>query len=139
MHTHLHPAGPALHSLVAAGAAGAAPRVVDPLAAPVLFAMCLPYIIRFVQCLIVNRTTGNRAQLLNALKYATAFPALVLTAIEHEYHVSGLVYPLYDWWLAAMFLNSLYSYYWDLEMDWDMPWLAQPGEPSGSGGEGRCE
>ncbi|KAG2444639.1 hypothetical protein HXX76_001383 [Chlamydomonas incerta] len=120
-------AGPALHSLVTAGAAGAAPRVVDPLAAPVLFAMCLPYIIRFAQCLIVNRTTGNRAQLLNALKYATAFPALVLTAIEHEYHVSGLVYPMYDWWLGAMFVNSLYSYYWDLEMDWDMPWLAQPG------------
>jgi hypothetical protein len=27
-----------------------------------------------------------------------------------------------------MALNSAYSYYWDLEMDWDMPWLVQPGK-----------
>lgn len=25
-----------------------------------------------------------------------------------------------------MVLNSAYSLYWDVEWDWDMPWLAQP-------------
>ncbi|KAG2487531.1 hypothetical protein HYH03_013811 [Edaphochlamys debaryana] len=125
-------AGPALTSLANTSTTSAAEngtevRVVDPLGLPVLIALCLPYIIRFIQCLIVYRTTGNRSQLLNALKYATAFPALVLTAIEHEYHILGRRYPLYDAWLVAMFVNSLYSYYWDLEMDWDMPWLVQPG------------
>ncbi|GFR39905.1 hypothetical protein Agub_g410 [Astrephomene gubernaculifera] len=120
-------AGPGLHTLAVQGGPGSPSLAVDPLALPVLLALCLPYIIRFVQCLIVHRTTGNRAQLLNALKYATAFPALVLTAIEHEHHIAGRRYPLYGWWLAAMGLNSLYSFYWDVEMDWDMPWLAQPG------------
>ncbi|PNH10464.1 SPX and EXS domain-containing protein 1 [Tetrabaena socialis] len=128
-------AGPALHthmlvlgsSTSILGVAAPAPRVVDPLALPVLLALCLPFAVRFVQCLVVNRTTGNRSQIFNAAKYATAFPALVLTAIEHEYHVAGLRYPLYGCWLAAVLANSLYSYYWDLEMDWDMPWLVQPG------------
>jgi hypothetical protein len=72
-----------------------APQVVNPVAVPVLCALCLPYAIRFVQCLLVNRATGARSQLANAAKYATAFPALVLTALEHEHHVAGKAYPLY--------------------------------------------
>ncbi|GIL87417.1 hypothetical protein Vretifemale_15533 [Volvox reticuliferus] len=116
--------GPALHAL-ALGVSSK--QLVNPLAPPVLLAICLPYMIRFVQCIIVNRTTGNRSQLLNAAKYATAFPSIILTAIEHEHHVRGEKYELYSWWIAAMLLNSLYSFYWDIEMDWDMPWLVQPG------------
>jgi hypothetical protein len=27
-----------------------------------------------------------------------------------------------------MVLNSCYSFYWDVEQDWDMPWLMQYGE-----------
>ena len=99
----------------------------SPTGVHVLLALCLPYAIRFVQCIIVNRSTGNVSQLFNAAKYASAFPALVLTALEHEYHVRGEAYPLRTWWLAAMFINTLYSCYWDVEMDWDMPWLVQPG------------
>ncbi|GLC58347.1 hypothetical protein PLESTB_001349000 [Pleodorina starrii] len=120
--------GPALHSLALTGALGGSGQpLVNPLSPPVLLAICLPYMIRFVQCVIVHRTTGNRSQLLNAAKYGTAFPALVLTAIQREYHVRGERYGLYGWWIAALLVNSIYSFYWDLEMDWDMPWLVQPG------------
>lgn len=31
-------------------------------------------------------------------------------------------------WLLVMVLNSSYSFYWDVEQDWDMPWLVQYGE-----------
>ncbi|KXZ45333.1 hypothetical protein GPECTOR_56g430 [Gonium pectorale] len=120
-------AGPTLHMLAARGNPAAGAHMPDPLALPVLCALCAPYAIRLVQCLLVARATGNRSQLLNALKYATAFPALLLTAAEHEYHVAGRPYPHFRWWLGALALNSLYSFYWDLEMDWDMPWLVQPG------------
>ncbi|EFJ43538.1 hypothetical protein VOLCADRAFT_96344 [Volvox carteri f. nagariensis] len=117
--------GPALHVLTAVDATGK--QLVNPLAPPVLLAICLPYIIRFIQCIIVNRATGNRSQLLNAAKYATAFPALLLTAFEQVHHVKGESYSLYKLWIFAMLLNSLYSFYWDIEMDWDMPWLVQSG------------
>lgn len=31
-------------------------------------------------------------------------------------------------WLGVMVLNSTYSFYWDVEQDWDLPWLMQYGE-----------
>lgn len=99
----------------------------DQLGTHVLLALCLPYLIRFVQCLRVSRATGSTAQLFNAVKYASAFPALILSAIEHEYHVRGKHFPYTCWWLGAMALNTAYSCYWDIEMDWDMPWLMQTG------------
>lgn len=122
--------GPTLHVAEAHHASGTrhtSAQTCSPVAVPVLVALMLPYIIRFIQCITVYRATGKRSQLFNALKYATAFPAIVLTAYEHEEHVAGRRYSLYNVWLAAMFVNSLYSFYWDIEMDWDMPWLMQPG------------
>lgn len=67
-------------------------------------------------------------QIFNAIKYSSAFPALVLSTLEHEYHVRQEPFPYRNVWLAAMLVNSLYSYYWDVEQDWDMPWIMQPGE-----------
>jgi hypothetical protein len=39
-----------------------------------------------------------------------------------------LKFPLRRMWLAVMVLNSSYSFYWDVEQDWDMPWLMKYGE-----------
>jgi hypothetical protein len=36
-------------------------------------------------------------------------------------------FPLRRRWLCVMLANSLYSAFWDVEMDWGMPWLLQPG------------
>jgi hypothetical protein len=106
----------------------------NPIALPAMAALCLPYFIRFVQCLYVHRATGATAQLFNAIKYLTAFPALALTIAEHEYHVRGADFPWRRAWLAASLLNSLYSFYWDVEQDWDVPWLVQPGGRRAAGG-----
>ena len=39
-----------------------------------------------------------------------------------EWH--GFYKPL---WLASALLNSSYSYYWDIERDWDIQWFTAPG------------
>ena len=65
MHTHvpvrLPPsAGPVMQGLVAPGYL--APSFCSSISPPMLAATILPYLIRFVQCLVVYRTTGNKAQ-----------------------------------------------------------------------------
>lgn len=73
-------------------------------------------------------------QLFNAAKYASSFPALVLTALERDAHIAGVVFPYRRLWLLVMILNTAYSFYWDVEQDWDMPWLyaAATGQRHGS-------
>ncbi len=46
--------------------------------------------------------------------------------------------PVEDWhgfykplWLAAALLNSSYSYFWDIERDWDIQWFTAPGAAAG--------
>lgn len=63
-------------------------------------------------------------QVFNALKYLSAFPALLLTLQEHESHVHGRPFGRFYLWICFAAFNSLFSYYWDVEQDWDMPWLA---------------
>jgi len=89
------------------------------------FGLALPYTWRLMQCLRVHADTGARSQLWNALKYSTAFPVIVLSAVK--YHV-----PLEAWkgfwkplWLAAALLNSAYSYFWDVERDWEVSFFTQ--------------
>lgn len=97
------------------------PSLCSPLSTLGLAAVCLPYLIRLLQCLIVWRTTGNTSQVFNALKYCSAFPSLILTAFEHEAHVNGRPFPRFTLWIAAATFNTVFSYYWDLvggEADW---------------------
>lgn len=87
--------------------------------------LALPYAWRLVQCLRVHAETGARPQLWNALKYCTAFPVILLSAVK--YHVPltawrGFYKPL---WLAAALVNSLFSYYWDVERDWEIGFFSQ--------------
>lgn len=87
--------------------------------------LALPYAWRLVQCLRIHAESGSRAQLLNAIKYSTAFPVIALSAVK--YHVSpeiwrSLFKPL---WLLAALLNSAYSFYWDVERDWEISFFSQ--------------
>ena len=88
--------------------------------------LSLPYIWRLCQCLRTWKDTGNTGQAFNALKYGTAFPVIILSAVNFQ--VSDE-----DWnkfwkplWLAAAFLNSGYSYYWDIERDWEIAFFSSP-------------
>lgn len=106
------------------------------LAVPLLLA--LPYAIRLRQCLIeylrVSRAPYKESvgwggqHLANAAKYATAFPVIALNAALKPGGSSSstgagslLLGPA---WVAAVLLNSLYSFYWDVAKDWDLTLLS---------------
>ncbi|KAL4921621.1 EXS family-domain-containing protein [Aspergillus aurantiobrunneus] len=98
---------------------------------PVIIA--IPSLIRLRQCLIefarVRRTglkQGNNGwqHLANALKYATAFPVIVLAAILRNYSPL-LFYEISEMTLSRLlylcsFINSSYTFYWDVTKDWDL-------------------
>ncbi|PCH43628.1 EXS-domain-containing protein [Wolfiporia cocos MD-104 SS10] len=88
--------------------------------------MSLPYAVRFRQCLIDYRspTNDSRRPLFNALKYATSFPVIFLSAAQRTVisdprgEASFGDHVLFRLWLFAALLNSLYSFWWDITNDW---------------------
>jgi hypothetical protein len=98
----------------------------------------LPYFIRLRQCFIeFSRSRGSGTQhLLNALKYASAFPVILLSAMQRTY-ISPVEdkYPdkvwfgesmLFRLWILFVVINSLYSFYWDVVVDWNLTLLTTP-------------
>ncbi|KAM0721669.1 hypothetical protein Q7P37_002594 [Cladosporium fusiforme] len=94
--------------------------------------IAVPFLIRFRQCAIEAMRAREHGKtgfqhMANALKYATAFPVLLISALKRESH------PELMWasetglsrlWLLAVFTNSLYSFYWDVTKDWDLTLFA---------------
>ena len=108
----------------------------------------LPSIIRLRQCLIeYGRVRKNPTassgwggqHLANALKYSTAFPVIILSALQRGYDPAKIGMSetgLFRLWLVGprpqgayetddsriffVFLNSFYSFYWDVAKDWDL-------------------
>lgn len=94
------------------------------------FAMAFPSFIRLRQCIIEcfrtpkSAAKERQAHLLNSLKYASAFPVIILSAAQHEYDphephwlskeaISRL-------WILFIVINSFYAFYWDVARDWDL-------------------
>ncbi|KAI0041596.1 EXS-domain-containing protein [Auriscalpium vulgare] len=96
--------------------------------------MSFPYLVRLRQCLIEygSPTNTSRRPLFNALKYASSFPVIFLSAAqrivvldlvkekgEHvanePWHGEHAVFRL---WLLCAFINSVYSFWWDVTNDW---------------------
>ncbi|KAF7361753.1 Protein-er retention protein [Mycena venus] len=109
--------------------------------------MSLPYLVRLKQCIIEYSLSSNesRRPLFNALKYATAFPVIYLSAAQRIV-VSELVrekgddiakeawhgeHRLFRLWLLAAAINSLYSFWWDVTNDWGLT-LLKPKNSSSS-------
>ncbi|KAJ7497455.1 EXS family-domain-containing protein [Mycena latifolia] len=101
--------------------------------------MSLPYLVRLKQCVIEYSLPSNesRRPLFNALKYATSFPVIYLSAAQRIV-VSELVkekgnditkeawhgeHRLFRLWLLAAAVNSLYSFWWDVTNDWGLSLL----------------
>ncbi|RKP11903.1 EXS family-domain-containing protein, partial [Piptocephalis cylindrospora] len=89
---------------------------------PILTA--LPYGFRLRQCLAeysqTNDPTARSRHLANAVKYASAFPVIFLSAAQHlrnTQHVSGFVF---------VAINSVYSFWWDVKVDWALSFSASP-------------
>ncbi|KAH8995678.1 EXS family-domain-containing protein [Lactarius akahatsu] len=96
--------------------------------------MSLPYLVRFRQCTVeyTSPLNDSRRPLWNALKYASSFPVIFLSAAQRLV-VSDLVaekgeqvkeetwhgeHALFRLWLLAALVNSLYSFWWDVTNDW---------------------
>jgi len=105
-------------------------------AVPIIVA--IPSLIRLRQCFIEFRrvrrhgyrpTDGWGGQhLANALKYSTAFPVIIFTAWERNYnteksHILSEA-AVSHFWAASCFINSSYSFWWDISKDWDMTLLS---------------
>lgn len=111
------------------------------IAVPLLISV--PYLVRLRQCISEYRTasplgrqTRSTRPLYNALKYASAFPVIWLSAWQRKtpdtqvpgepgHHalfvsVHGLVQAL---WLVAVLFNTLFSFWWDLTNDWGLDLL----------------
>ncbi|KAI0093207.1 EXS-domain-containing protein [Irpex rosettiformis] len=94
--------------------------------------MSIPYAIRFRQCLVEYfMTNETKRPLYNAIKYATAFPVIYLSAAQRlvtttpeatSYNYTSVLWysehPLFVMWLLAAAVNSLYSFWWDVTYDW---------------------
>lgn len=110
----------------------------------VLGMVCLPYIIRFRQCMVEFYHSGwtSMRPFANALKYASAFPVIFLSAAQktvvHDVAASkgmtvdelGLSgerwfgeHRLFRLWLLSVAINSIFSFYWDVEKDWGLSLL----------------
>ncbi|SCV68909.1 BQ2448_1030 [Microbotryum intermedium] len=101
----------------------------------------LPYMFRFRQCIsevVSGSTPTPRKSMLNALKYASAFPVIFLSAMQAHY---GDPFEeadrqkdawigrttLFNLWILAVAVNSLYSFWWDVTNDWGLSLLTRQG------------
>uniref|UniRef100_A0A7S1IAN5 EXS domain-containing protein n=1 Tax=Eutreptiella gymnastica TaxID=73025 RepID=A0A7S1IAN5_9EUGL len=80
----------------------------------------LPSWLRLFQCLKAYSTDGERRHLLNALKYSTAFPVLFFSYLKQGPSAEAWGPQLSQLWLLSVFVNSLYSFYWDIYYDWGL-------------------
>ncbi|KAI0703376.1 EXS-domain-containing protein [Cerioporus squamosus] len=101
--------------------------------------MSIPYGVRLRQCLVEYNAPHNesRRPLFNALKYASSFPVIFLSAAQRIVVSDTLAlkgeraaseawhgeHQLFRLWLLAAAVNSLYSFWWDVTNDWGLDLL----------------
>lgn len=85
------------------------------------FLASLPFLIRVRQCFLQLETcpdfTAKLIVLVNLGKYLTAFPPIWITAVSSLGFVSPNLPQILT---VAAFLNSIYSFLWDILMDWGL-------------------
>lgn len=84
------------------------------------FVLALPYIWRFAQCLIIAHQKKDFGQVLNAIKYSTALPVVFLRFVKYGVDVGTWRLVWKPLWVMSCVLNTTYSFYWDVERDWDI-------------------
>ena len=100
------------------------------LAAPILSS--IPFAIRAWHCYLDNYHTGNRLQLINLAKYLCVFPTIWIAALRHR---SSAISDEYDnaletMWLYAISIATIFSFSWDVFMDWGLGWSVPAGQQS---------
>lgn len=85
--------------------------------------LAAPFLIRMVQCLWIYKTENASLQLFNALKYLTVLPVIFSSVMKHHAQNETAIEFWIQIWIFSSMVNTLFSYYWDLEMDWDIVWF----------------
>ncbi|XP_008553847.1 xenotropic and polytropic retrovirus receptor 1 [Microplitis demolitor] len=85
---------------------------------------CLPAWFRFAQCIRRYRDSKEAfPHLVNAGKYSTTFLVVISSTLRLYYadqYTSNWENPWLWFWLASCIINSIYSYTWDIKMDWGL-------------------
>lgn len=80
----------------------------------------LPFLLRFRQCIVAYHATGQAfPHLVNAAKYASAFPVIWISTFAHQFPSINSE-ALRRVWLFAISFNSFFSFMWDIVMDWGL-------------------
>jgi hypothetical protein len=85
-----------------------------------------PYALRAWQCYLVYERKGDQMQLINLGKYLSAFPVIWTSALKYQLNpTEGVALSDHDeylelLWLYAVVINTLYSFLWDVYMDWGL-------------------
>jgi hypothetical protein len=70
-----------------------------------------------MQCLRRYVDTGQRRQLANAGKYSVAFFVIAFSFLRGKFKDQDVFTAL---WIAFVVIGTVYSYYWDIKMDWSL-------------------
>lgn len=86
-----------------------------------LFLSSLPSLIRIFQCLREFKLVGHKSLLGNTLKYTCNLPILICTWYSrvHPELLSSSKFKFIQ--VSCLFINSTFSYIWDIKMDWTLP------------------
>eukprot|EP00049_Salpingoeca_infusionum_P021709 m.4251 g.4251 ORF g.4251 m.4251 type:complete len:368 (-) comp4443_c0_seq1:192-1295(-) len=86
----------------------------------------IPYAIRAIQCYVAFKNTGEAHHLANLGKYLSSFPVIWTSALKHQLApIEGVQLDRHDQhlqvlWLYTVTINTLYSFLWDILMDWGL-------------------
>jgi hypothetical protein len=80
----------------------------------------LPYGWRLGQCLKKYYETRMTSHLINGLKYLSAITVILLNALHTNLEEESNWGPIRWIWLIAVVISTLFSYSWDIEMDWGL-------------------
>ena len=100
------------------------PKNIQHILIPSAFA-AIPYFIRARQCLVmysvgrIKKESGRFNHLWNALKYSSSIFPLCLSAFQKTLKPESQA-SLDQFLIVLLVINSLYSLYWDIVMDWGM-------------------
>ena len=88
---------------------------------------CLPAFWRFMQCLRCYYDTRHYSYLINAGKYSTTFPVVILFSlfsINRQSITDSLHFQsegaLFISWVLVSIINAMYTFIWDVYMDWGL-------------------
>lgn len=87
--------------------------------------LAVPYLSRLFQCIKVYHETGNPSHIMNALKYFSALPVILLSSTKYHVPQEAWHQTYKPLWLLMALVNSAFSYYWDVERDWELPLFSQ--------------